>query len=77
VYFSSSSHGLVCRDCEASFADKVRLEKFGVQALACLSAGAGLVPAQRGLPLQHIEKILIYHFTNLLHRPPRMAGYFA
>ena len=27
VYFSSSSHGLICRDCEASFADKVRLDK--------------------------------------------------
>ena len=36
VYFSSSSHGLICRDCEASFADKIRLDKTAAEFLAGL-----------------------------------------
>jgi hypothetical protein len=27
--------------------------------------------------LQEIEHLLIYHFTELLGKPPRMAKYFA
>lgn len=69
VYFSSSSHGLVCRDCEASFADKVRLDKNAVNFLT--------TDCTDYTDLNKIEKVLIYHFTNLLHRPPRMAGYFS
>jgi len=34
LYFSSSANGLICKDCEASFPDKVRLTK---SAAACLS----------------------------------------
>jgi hypothetical protein len=26
--------------------------------------------------LKEIESLLIYHFTELLHKPPRMAKYF-
>lgn len=72
VYFSSSSHGLICRDCEASFADKVRLEKKAADFLGELR------PMQDAdeKTLRHIEKIFIYHFTYLLHRPPKMAAYF-
>jgi DNA repair protein RecO (recombination protein O) len=72
VYFSSSSHGLICRDCEASFADKARLDKNAINFLTTESTEKINVNI-----LNQIEKILIYHFTHLLHRPPKMAGYFA
>jgi hypothetical protein len=26
--------------------------------------------------LSQIEQLLIYHFTELLHKPPKMAAYF-
>jgi DNA repair protein RecO (recombination protein O) len=73
VYFSSSSHGLICRDCEASFADKIRLDKSAADFLA------GLKPMQDAdeKHFRQIEKTLIYHFTQLLHHPPKMAAHFA
>jgi len=71
VYFSSSANGLICRDCESSFPDKVRLTK---NAASCLSNLQMLAEAQEKT-LKDIEKTLIYHFTELLHRPPKMARY--
>ncbi|MDO8303302.1 MAG: DNA repair protein RecO [Sedimentisphaerales bacterium] len=81
VYFSSSSHGLVCRDCEASFADKVRLDKNAAEFLATEDTEIKKTYQTQintdYTDLNKIEKVLIYHFTNLLHRPPKMAVYFA
>jgi DNA repair protein RecO (recombination protein O) len=81
VYFSSSSHGLICRDCEASFADKVRLEKNAAEFLATEDTEIKKTYQTQintdYTDLNKIEKVLIYHFTNLLHRPPKMAVYFA
>jgi DNA repair protein RecO (recombination protein O) len=79
VYFSSSSHGLVCRDCEASFVDKVRLKKNAAEFLVTDYTDRTKqqeATEKSNINLQHIEKVLIYHFTHLLHRPPKMAGYF-
>lgn len=76
VYFSSSSHGLVCRDCEASFADKVRLDMKAVDFLATEATEKNKLTTDY-TDLNKIEKVLIYHFTNLLHRAPKMAAYFA
>jgi len=72
TYFSSSANGFVCRDCEAGFTDKQRLSK---SAAVCLNDLRLIGMADR-TTLNEIEKVLIYHFTELLHRPPKMAKYF-
>ncbi len=69
VYFSSSANGLVCRDCEASFPDKIRLTK---DAAGCLT-NLRMLAESNEKTLNEVEKILIHHFTNTLGRPPKMA----
>jgi DNA repair protein RecO (recombination protein O) len=71
VYFSSSSSGLVCRDCEGSFPDRIRL---GKDAAACLTNLKTLAESNEKT-LNEVEKILIHHFTHTLGRPPKMAKY--
>lgn len=71
VYFSSLANGLICRDCEASFPDRMRLTK---NAAGCL-ANLKMLAESDEKTLNEIEKVLIYHFTELLHRPPKMAKY--
>jgi len=71
VYFSSSANGLICRDCEASFPDKIRLTETAANCLSNLK----LIAEAHEKTLNEIEKILISHFTELLHHPPKMAKY--
>ena len=71
VYFSSSANGLICRDCEASFTDKIKLTKNAANALSNLK----LIGDANEKTLNEIEKILISHFTEILGRPPKMAKY--
>jgi DNA repair protein RecO (recombination protein O) len=68
-YFSSSANGLICRDCEASFPDKIKLSKY---AAACLN-NLKLIADADEKTLREIEKILIAHFTELLGHRPKMA----
>ncbi|GAH53892.1 unnamed protein product, partial [marine sediment metagenome] len=70
-YFSSSANGLICRDCEPNFPDKVGLSQAGANCLGNLKLVAG---AQEDT-LREIEKVLIYHFTELTGRRPKMAKY--
>ena len=69
TYFSSSANGLICRDCEPTFADKIRLTK---NAAACLTNLKTIAQA-REKTLNEIEKILVSHFTEMLHHRPKMA----
>ena len=69
VYFSSSANGLICKDCEASFPDKIRLTKMAANCLA----NTKLIAEAQERTLIEIEKILVHHFTEILHRPPKMA----
>jgi DNA repair protein RecO (recombination protein O) len=69
VYFSNSANGLICRDCESSFPDKIRLS---VNAAACLT-NLKRIPKATEETLREIEKVLIRHFTDLLGRPPKLA----
>ncbi|MHC4205335.1 MAG: DNA repair protein RecO [Planctomycetota bacterium] len=69
TYFSSSANGLICRDCEPSFPDKIRLTK---EASACLSS-LKQIPGLSEETLKEIEKVLIHHLTGLLGRTPKMA----
>ena len=68
-YFSSFANGLICRDCEASFPDKIRLSR---NAAACFTS-LKLIPEASEETLREIEKILAHHFTELLGHPPKMA----
>ncbi len=69
VYFTSAANGLICRDCEAAFTDKIKLTK---NAAACLSSLKTLARTNEKT-LKEIERVLIYHFTSILGRPPKMA----
>ncbi len=68
-YFSSSANGLICRDCEGSFPDKIRLTRNAADCLASVK----LIAESQEKTLNEIERILISHFTELLGRPPKMA----
>ena len=72
IYFSSSANGVICRDCQGTFPDKIKLSQ---SAAACLSDLKQLAQAQENT-LCEIENILIVHYTELLGQPPKMAKYF-
>ena len=71
VYFSSSANGLICRDCEVSFPDKVRLTQTAANCLSNLK----LLAESQEKTLTEIETVLVHHFTELLGRKPKMAKY--
>ena len=68
-YFSSSANGLICRDCEVSFPDKIKLTR---NAAACLANFQQIAKSQEKT-LNEIEKVLVHHFTEILGRHPKMA----
>ena len=70
-YFSSLANGLVCRDCEGAFTDRVSLPTPAAQALT----SADRQVAADAKTLMAIERLLVGHFTNLLHHRPRTADY--
>jgi len=72
VHFAASVNGLICPDCEQAFVDKIRLTKKAAVALADIK----LISTADEATLNEIEKTLIYHFTELMHRPPKMAKSF-
>jgi len=69
TYFSSSANGLVCRDCEPAFTEKIKLT---ADAAKCLTNLKHIADADDRV-LKEIEKVLVYHFTEIIHKPPRMA----
>ncbi|MFB0524385.1 MAG: DNA repair protein RecO, partial [Phycisphaerae bacterium] len=71
IYFSSSANGLVCRDCEAGFPDKIRLTR---NAALCLTDLKRIAESDEKT-LNEIEQVLIYHFTELLGHRPKMTKY--
>jgi DNA repair protein RecO (recombination protein O) len=73
VYFSSNHNGLLCSNCEMAFAEKRAID---LSLLEILNNPAKL-PKTDIKKLKEIEALLIYHFTELLHKPPKMAKYFS
>ena len=73
VYFSSESNGFICRDCEAPFVDKIRL----AQKIYTVLANLELLNQADFKTISLIEKLLIHHFTCILHKPPRTARFFS
>jgi DNA repair protein RecO (recombination protein O) len=72
IHFASSANGLICPDCEQAFTDKIRLTRSTAAALADIKR----ISTADEKTLSEIEKVLIYHFTELMHRPPKMAKFF-
>jgi len=71
IYFSSTANGIICKDCETSFPDKIRLSQ---PAANCLS-NLKLITEANKKTLNEIESVLIGHFTELLGHKPKMAKY--
>ena len=71
AYFSSSANGLLCMDCEGSFPEKVRISAKTVQTLSNLRRLREADPRLTA----GIEKLLIYHFREKMHKMPKMAKY--
>ena len=69
IYFSSSANGIICRDCEASFPDKIRLSQTAANCLGNLK----IIAEAKEKTLNEIEAVLIRHFTELLGHKPKMA----
>jgi DNA repair protein RecO (recombination protein O) len=70
-YFSSAAHGLICRDCEMNFPDRIRISLDAAAALTDLRKLLQLEPNR----LDEIENVLIRHFTETLGQRPRMADH--
>ena len=69
IYFSGQNNGLVCPDCESAFVEKKRISANAATALADLKKLRNLNERQ----IREVENLLIYHFTELLGRPPKCA----
>ncbi|MBN2270546.1 MAG: DNA repair protein RecO [Sedimentisphaerales bacterium] len=69
LYFSSSANGLICKNCESAFQDKFKLSKNAAAVLTNLR----LLAETDDNTLAQIEKLLVYHFTELTGRRPKMA----
>ncbi|MCD4830256.1 MAG: DNA repair protein RecO [Anaerohalosphaeraceae bacterium] len=68
-FFSSTASGLVCRDCQGNFADKIELSKTVAD---CLSDRKKMLNADK-TSLLAIERLLISHITSITSRRLKMA----
>jgi DNA repair protein RecO (recombination protein O) len=71
TYFSNNAKGLICRDCQGPFPDKIRLTN---ETAKCLADSKNIVSAAPNT-LKNVEDLLIRYITDMLGRPPRMARY--
>lgn len=67
IYFSSRNNGLLCPDCEGAFVEKKRLSPPAAAALADLKN----LKYANEKTIREIEALLLYHFTELLGKPPK------
>jgi DNA repair protein RecO (recombination protein O) len=70
-YFSSLANGLICRDCEGAFADRISVSGPAARVLTGIDRQGASDPAA----CDTVERLLINHFSNLLHHRPRTADY--
>lgn len=71
-YFSSNANGLICPDCQSNYPDRTSLAH---QTAHCLYDLNKLTDATEAT-INELEKVMIRHFTHLMHRPPKTAKYF-
>ena len=67
--FSSSANGIVCRDCQISFPDRIVLAP---DIAKCLADFKNIKQAELKT-LEKIERLLIHHFTEISGKRPKMA----
>ncbi|MHC4929540.1 MAG: DNA repair protein RecO [Planctomycetota bacterium] len=72
TYFSSSHNGLLCPNCEMAFTEKRVIDA----ALIDILNNPAKLSKTDVKQLKEIEALVIYHFTEMLHKPPKMAKYF-
>ncbi|MHC5172162.1 MAG: DNA repair protein RecO [Planctomycetota bacterium] len=72
-YFSSHENGLLCPNCEMTFPEKRAVDS----ALLDVLINPAKLTKTDIKKLKELESLLIYHFSELLHKPPRMAKYFS
>lgn len=70
-YFSHAANGLVCRDCEMNFPDRILLSTKAVKYLTDVPQIANADDKT----LDEIERVLIRHLTGILGHRPKMAEY--
>jgi DNA repair protein RecO (recombination protein O) len=71
VFFSNNAKGLICRDCQGPFPDKIRMT---VESAKCLADIKFLSSASQ-TDLKIVGDILVRYITDVLGRPPKMAKY--
>ena len=71
-YFSEEANGLICRDCERNFHDKLRLDPVSANILSNLR----LMNQASEQILFRVHQLLLMHFTYLMNKAPKMAKYF-
>lgn len=71
AYFSNNARGLLCRDCQGTFPDRIGLTLRIMRYLADME----LALSAREPEIRQIEKILISYITDVLGRRPKMAKY--
>ncbi len=71
IYFSNNAKGLICKDCQGIFFDKILLS---ADIVKCLTNFKSL-DSNSETVLKQTHKILIGYFTDILGKPPKMARY--
>jgi len=71
TYFSHTANGLICRDCEMTFPDKIQLSTKAAKYLTDIKQ---IVNAD-AKTLDEIERVLIQHLTGILGHKLKMAQY--
>lgn len=67
--FSASANGLICRDCETAFVDKIIVN---TETTKYLNQPGNILQAERKI-LVSTQSLLIEYITHILERPPRTA----
>jgi DNA repair protein RecO (recombination protein O) len=71
AFFSNNAKGLICRDCQGPFPDRIKLSVKAVNSLPDVKALVSLGDRE----IRGLEDILIAYFTDALGRIPKMAKY--
>ena len=71
AYFSNTAKGLICRDCQGTFPDRIKL---AVKTINCLANAESLVSAGNS-EIKRIEEVLIDYINDMRGYPLKMAKY--
>jgi DNA repair protein RecO len=72
IYFATRLNGLICPACEQNYTEKIKMSP---KCAASLRDTKKLAAACNKT-LAEIEKILIFHFTELMGKRPKLAPFF-